>query len=111
MFYTPYTRPDHPGEVNSGELLVETAGYVSAQKRIEALMHAGQRLVESRRAAYDYEPDDDVNEDRYDPTRDPGYDIVDAQNDAAALTARISARQAERSTKEPESDESNESGE
>lgn len=78
QFRTPYNRSPLQGEINSGELLVETAGYVSAQKRIESIMLAGQRLVEARREMFDYDADDDLEEDRYPVTRDPGFDLADA---------------------------------
>lgn len=80
QFRTPYNAGEPTGEINSGEIIVETAGYVSADQRITNLIRAGQRLEESRRAYYDYMPGDDLNEDRYDPTRDKDFDIVDAQN-------------------------------
>ena len=77
-FQTPYKLFPFEGEINSGEILVETAGYVSAQQRIESIMLAGQRLVESRREMYDYDTEDDLDEDRYPVTRDPGFDLADA---------------------------------
>ena len=101
MFYTQYNRPDDPGEINSGELLVETAGYVPAEQRIRAIMMAGQRLVESRRAEYDYDSEDDISEDRYDPTRDPGYDLADATQAALAIQSRIRSREPEPESKNP----------
>lgn len=93
-FRTPYNRMKDSGEVNSGEIIVETAGYVSAERRITALMLAGQRLVESRMAEYDYGPNDDPDmlEDRYDPTRQPGYDLADAAQDAHAVSARLKSQ-------------------
>lgn len=43
------------GEQNSGELIVQQFGYVTAKQQIEALIGAGKRLQESRLG--DYESD------------------------------------------------------
>ena len=58
---------------NSGEKLVETAGYIPAQKRIENLMLAGQRLIMSRQAMYDSNGGEEFDDTiPIDPTRNPG---------------------------------------
>lgn len=92
QFRTPYNRFPLEGEINSGEILVEVAGYVSAQQRIEAIMLAGQRLVESRREMYDYDTDDDLEDDRYPVTRDPGFDLADASQIALDLQRKSRGR-------------------
>ena len=53
-FQTHYSRIPAPPEINSGEKLVETAGYITAQQRIEAILNAGQRLVEFRKEQFDF---------------------------------------------------------
>lgn len=49
------------GEVNSGELVVEAAGYIPAKVQIERLLLAGQRLSDFRKGEFEsdfYDPDD-----------------------------------------------------
>lgn len=49
------------GEVNSGELVVESAGYIPAKVQIERLLFAGQRLSDFRKGEFEsdfYDPDD-----------------------------------------------------
>lgn len=75
-FYTQWDPPPKKGEVNSGEVVVETAGYVSAQKLIEGMFQAGIRLQQSR--GYEFGSDQEVPDDYIDPTRSPGFDLADA---------------------------------
>ena len=48
LFQTRYNRQERPGEINSGENLVERAGYIPAKIQIENLINAGIRLKEHR---------------------------------------------------------------
>ena len=66
-FNTPYERDHTPEAPNSGEIITEQQGYISAQDQIEALIYAGQRLDESR-AGYEFEDGQDVPDDYFDPT-------------------------------------------
>lgn len=78
MFNTPYHRIYiNKPEQNSGELKTERAGYIPAQKRIENLMLAGQRLVSSRKEMYDF-PDGKIDEFYDDPTRKKNFDLAEA---------------------------------
>ena len=61
-FNTHFIRERSAPEVNQGETLVEKAGYISAQERIENMILAGQRLVDYRRARHDFEGDEDLDE-------------------------------------------------
>lgn len=88
QFATAYTKERAKPEKNSGNSIVEKAGYVSAQKRIESLILAGHRLDASRKAQYDFEHDQ-VDEDFEDPTRTPGYDMADAFQDSFKVNARL----------------------
>ena len=56
-FATHYKPNKCTPESNSGEIKVETAGYIPAQKRIENLINAGQRLKEFRESQFDF-PDE-----------------------------------------------------
>lgn len=114
IFATAYNKDRAKPEKNSGVSLVEKAGYVSAQKRIESLILAGHRLQESRIAQYDFEHNN-LDEDFDDPTRTPGYDMADAfqanltvqerlrqsKLDQEALKASQTAQEAQNEVTEP----------
>lgn len=59
--YDIFNRPDKVFEKVDKTRLVEVAGYVPTQARIEQLLLAGHRLVESRKARYDW-PDGVIDE-------------------------------------------------
>lgn len=64
-------------ETNSGELLVEDAGSMSAEQRVELMISAGRRLQISKKN-YDFAPGEDVDETvMMDPTRGPNFDLAD----------------------------------
>ena len=48
-----------PGEENDGEILVETAGYIPADRKIESMIDAGRRLMDFR-AGYEFQDGEDV---------------------------------------------------
>lgn len=85
--YINYSLP----EDNSGEILTETAGYVSNQKKIESMILAGQRLDESRN--YDFMENDEIDEQFYDPTRNKYYDAADAFQDGLKVEYRLKKQQ------------------
>lgn len=93
IFSTKYFREKDTPEINSGEKLVESAGYLPAEKRITNIMLAGQRLSDYRKATFDF-PDGNIDEDFYDPTRDKNFDIVDAQNLASTIKPSQTAQEA-----------------
>ena len=78
QFQTKYNHLKSPGEVNLGKNLVERAGYIPAQARIENMILAGQRLVEHRKEMYDFSDGNDIDETYSDPTRSKNYDMSDA---------------------------------
>lgn len=94
MFTTPYQekRFKTPPEVNSGKTLVETAGYISAQKRIENMILAGQRLVDYRKQQFDF-PDGKIDEFYDDPTRVANFDLADATQLQLEADANLKASQ------------------
>lgn len=91
MFFTKFVRPEPVKEVNSGELLVEVAGYVPAKKQIENLLFAGKRLDEFRRNEYEFQEGEQVPPDYIDMTRTPNFDVVDA----GTLTERFEKKKQE----------------
>lgn len=78
-FQTHYTRTIRSApERNSGQTIVERAGYISAQERIENMILAGQRLVDYRRARHDFAEGEQLDESFTDPTRARNFDLADA---------------------------------
>lgn len=90
-FCTKYVRPKEKGEKGGGPKIVETAGYISAEKRIKALIDAGQRLVDYRMMMYDAQPGSAVpdNEIYPDPTRSGNFDFADATQIANQVEANL----------------------
>lgn len=80
-------------EVNDGMSKVEKAGYIPAQKRIENMMLAGQRLVESRRSIYDFTHDQELDENFFDPTRKKDFDMADATQMKMSVDQSLKASQ------------------
>lgn len=90
LFNTKYERTEFPGEVNSGEIIVETAGYVPAQKQIENLILSGQRLNEFRREQFHFGTDEEVDDTYTDYVNSPDFDPADASQVAQDLKQRWS---------------------
>lgn len=98
-YYTHDVRPDKDEflEYPSGEILVEPHGYETAQKKIERMIFAGQRLALSRKEHFDFPPGTDIEEDFYDPTRRLDYDLSDATQSIRDLEERaFEAKKAQR---------------
>lgn len=75
--YTQRKRPPRKSEMNTGELKMETAGYIPAKDQIMNIINAGRRLENYRRENYDFEP----GQKEYDfpiPDRAPNFDMADA---------------------------------
>lgn len=81
-------RPVPQEEKNSGEILVETAGYIPADKQIEAFLDAGQRLNAARAEMYDF-PDGKDDGSYFDPTRTTGFDLADASRIGRQTDAKL----------------------
>ena len=93
-FYTQYDRPKKEEflEYNSGEILVETAGYQPMKKVIEDMLRAGERLVLNK-IGYDFhKPIDELEADFLDPTRSPGFDLADMPLMAEEVRKRVAYR-------------------
>ena len=82
-FYSNYERPPGHSIKNSGKLIVERAGYIPPRVMIQQMVSAGQNLQAHRERMVDTYLDD-VPDDFHDPTRSPGYDLVDAGRDFQA---------------------------
>ena len=93
LFQTRYNRPERIGEFNSGENLVERAGYIPAKIQIENLILAGKRLQEHRAEMYDFTELSKIDLDFYDPTRSKNFDIADAFQLKRDVEARLKASQ------------------
>ena len=108
MFNTHYDRTHSTPEARSGRVLVETAGYMSAEKRITNLLLAGQRLDSARKEAYDF-PDGQIDEKFVDPTRASNYDIADAYQDSLDVNRRLEEAEKESKKESKKVDDNNES--
>ena len=84
---------DRQYEVLDPHSETEQAGYIPPQVQIENMILAGQRLDESRRAQFDFESADDIDEDAYDPTRSGNFDLADATRLAMEAEASIAESQ------------------
>lgn len=91
MFYTHHKRPDRVLEPGGGKRITEAAGYIPADKQIEAFMLAGQRLAAARKELYDFS-DGVEDESFYDPTRSPNYDLADASQAGIAVGQVLDAQ-------------------
>lgn len=91
-FATHYKPHKSLPEKNSGEIIVERAGYVPAKKRIENILNAGQRLKEFREDQFDFRSGESIPEDYIVPTRRPNYDMADAYQESEYLRARFLER-------------------
>ena len=90
------------GEVNSGELMVEKAGYIPAKIRIEQIIDAGKRLIEFRKEQFDYNNgEEDLSPDIR--TRSKSYDMSDASQDLQDVELRMAkAKKEAMKAKKPE---------
>ena len=88
-FKTQYSGNTTKPEKNHGERLVETAGYIPAQVRIENMMLAGRRLAEARKELYDFPAGVEPDESLSDPTRSPNFDLADASAIQMAAESRL----------------------
>jgi len=94
MFNTPYNMTKKtPPEINSGELKVDSLGYMPAKKRIENMMLAGQRLKDYRQSTYDF-PDGKIDTKYQNPQRSLNYDLADAFQDGLQIDAKLSSQDA-----------------
>jgi len=76
--YTHYKRPPKKMEKNSGEKLVETAGYIPAKLQVEMLIQAGKRTDLWKQEHFDYGPDGVIDFDNISLlTRDKGVDMAE----------------------------------
>lgn len=94
-----------PPEQNTGERLIEKAGYIPAQRRIENLILAGQRLSDFRKEQFDFHEQKDIDEDFYDPTRKKSLDLAEAFQMEQNVLNSIRAKAVEASQTAPEAPE------
>lgn len=105
LFQTKYNRFPRKAEAPSGISQVETAGYIPAKVKIESLIQAGARLIQSRKEQYDYPPGTKVTGDEpIDPTRRRNLDRVDIDAMERALQEKIDAKIAAKKAAEIEAD-------
>ena len=101
-FKTQYEDFKRSPEVNSGEILVERVGYISARDRIENLLLAGHRLESYCKEQYDFDSVENIDESFTDPTRNKNYDMADAFQDTIVLNAKFNEAKEKEVSKYPE---------
>jgi len=99
-FATQYTPNKNIPEKNSGKKMIEKIGYIPAQKRIENLLLAGQRLKDFRDSQFDFPDEKSIDHDFFDPTRAKNFDLADASQMQYDITGRLNRSQT--SPKAPE---------
>lgn len=72
--------------------IVETAGYIDTEERINAMLRAGQQLEDYRKALYHFGSDKEIIDDYVDPTVNPAYDVVDAQGDSERIKELVKSK-------------------
>ena len=77
------------GEVLSSESMTEQSGYIDPKRQIEDMIMAGHRLDEARPGQFDFDSEDEIDEDAYDPTRSGNYDLSDASQQQYEAESRI----------------------
>lgn len=79
------------GEINSGERLVDTSGFISRERRIKNLIRAGKRLDKLRQAGeFDVLPGEDEPEHFFAPRqRQKNYDLADMSADLKLVDEKI----------------------
>lgn len=99
-FFTKYNRPPKQFERGGGEILVERAGYISAQMRIENLILAGLRLQQYRDEHYDF-TGEEIDDNFIDPTRRKSYDWAEAFQQSLELAEKMKAQREAKKKKKP----------
>lgn len=86
---THYHRFIAPLKFQSDEIITERAGYIDTRRQVESIINAGKQLVAYREAYYDSDENGNLPEGFDDPTREPGYDRIDAYRDAQRSAAAL----------------------
>lgn len=87
-FNTKYHRKRDELKIFDPQSLVERQGYIPPKVQIENMILAGKRLNDFR-MGYEFNSDEIVPDDYMDPTRNPGFDLVDASNLALVANDRL----------------------
>lgn len=82
----------------------EQAGYISPQNQIENMILAGRRLDEYRKEQYDFNSEEEIDEELYDPTRSGNFDLADASQAQFEVRQRLNeqALKASQTAQEPQ---------
>jgi hypothetical protein len=88
-FYTKWSRPVKIYSKSGGKRITETKSFIPAKQQIENMILAGQRLSAFRTGMYDFGPNDKIDYDYIDPTRNPNFDLADASRIKAEITAKM----------------------
>ena len=67
----------------------EQAGYIPPKDQIESMILAGRRLDDHRKSLYDFDSEEDIDEEAYDPTRSGNFDLADASQVNYSVQQRL----------------------
>lgn len=83
---------DNPfkGEILSKECITEQSGYIDPKTQIEDMILAGRRLNDYRKAQYDFDSEEEIDETAFDPTRSGNFDLADATQAQIMAEAALS---------------------
>lgn len=96
-FITQYNKMPFAGESNSGEVIVETAGYIPADRMIKRLCDAGLANAVARskgQGIYGTDLVEDEEDPVVDPTQDSNFDLADASEAMEVLDDVIAQKEA-----------------
>lgn len=91
MYNTSAKRKRQGGEINNGPVLVETAGYISRERKIKTMIAAGARLEMLRRLGYFdvTNGSEDIEKMPLDPTREKSFHFADAHEILRDIENRV----------------------
>lgn len=93
MIHNRYTRPIDNGEFNCGDIKIDTIGYVSPQRQIEAILYAGGSFRVPSSEEYDCANlEECIADDESRPVRDA--DLIDVGKLSESFGEEFAARRA-----------------
>lgn len=109
MLYTKYLRPPKEDFLEGPfeQSIVETFGHETMNEKVQRLMNAGVAL-EISKVNFEFAGDEDVPEDYFDITREPGFDVFEAHRLLKELREKRMGKPTTRSSKRAKAKEEEE---
>ncbi len=80
---------------NDGPNHVEPGESIPVKTMVEAMLQSGAMLSAKRRFIYEFGPNERVPVGYYDPTREPGFDMIDAHRIQGEIIEKLKEKKAE----------------